>query len=72
MTDYSEKCENTCYGCKSLASQLEILRDQNQAMKDILRDAIGLMRSTAENSGWHQVAKVAESLVNSKFTTEKG
>ena len=71
MTYYSEQCENTCYGCKNLASQLEIMRDQNQAMKDILRDAIGLMRATGVTSGWHQVANVAESLVNSELTTEK-
>ena len=50
----------------------EQLRDENQAMRDILRDAIGLMRSTGVTSGWHQVANVAESLVNSKLTTGQG
>ena len=59
-------------GAKERAEeQVLALAAQVDALKEALKPAVRLMRTTGQYSGWHEKADEAESLVNRELTTQQ-
>lgn len=70
-SNYAVKFDaSECETCKHL-ERLEAVLAHNEAITNLLRSAVRLMRSTGQYSGWQERADEAELLVNQELTSEK-
>lgn len=55
----------------SLKAERDAMASTAEALKEALKPAVRLMRTTGQYSGWHEKADEAESLVNRELATQQ-